>query len=324
MKNGKLIISLDFELHWGAAEIWDLKKYKNYFDVTRNSISPLLALFEKYGIHATWATVGFLFAETKRELLEFSPSNKPSYVNSKLYYYSLIQTEQVGDNEVDDPYHFANSLIEKITKSPNQELASHTFSHYYCNEEGQTSDQFKADIVAAQAIAKAKFNLKLESLVLPRNQLNLNYINLARTAGIKIIRSNPNVWFWNHKNKLSPWFRALDSLVSISKPLTFEENELKFREGVLLLPASRFLRPYTAKERIIQRLKIERIKKEMLHAAKNNQIYHLWWHPHNFGYSNEKNFHFLEELFTYFKILYNKYNFQSLNMQEFLENIDQR
>lgn len=324
MKNGKLVISLDFELHWGAAEIWDLKKKKNYFDVTRSSISPLLKLFEKYEIHATWATVGFLFAESKIELLEFSPPNKPSYVNTKLNYYSLIPTEQVGENESDDPYHFAKSLITKINKSPNQELASHTFSHYYCNEKGQTPDQFRADIFAAQAIAKTKFDLRFKSLVLPRNQLNLKYIGLARSAGFRIIRSNPNVWFWNQRNRLTPLFRALDSLISISKPLTFREDELEFKEGVLLLPASRFLRPYTVKERFIQRLKIVRIKKEMLHAAKNNRVYHLWWHPHNFGYSNEKNLQFLEELLIYFKILKNKYNFQSLNMQEFLQNIDSR
>jgi hypothetical protein len=38
-------------------------------------------------------------------------------------------------------------------------LASHTFSHYYCNEVGQTATQFREDLKAAQqaAIAKQKY-----------------------------------------------------------------------------------------------------------------------------------------------------------------------
>ena len=65
MKTGKLYISLDFELHWGAAERWDVKEMADYFDNTREGIPKMLALFEVYEIAATWATVGFLFAKNK-------------------------------------------------------------------------------------------------------------------------------------------------------------------------------------------------------------------------------------------------------------------
>lgn len=71
-KNGSLVISLDFELHWGAAEKWDLANKSDYFDVTRKSIPKVLSLFEKFDVHATWATVGFLFGKNREQLLDLT------------------------------------------------------------------------------------------------------------------------------------------------------------------------------------------------------------------------------------------------------------
>ena len=35
-------------------------------------------LFERYGIHCTWATVGFLFFDDKEELLQYLPQERPA------------------------------------------------------------------------------------------------------------------------------------------------------------------------------------------------------------------------------------------------------
>ena len=254
MEKGKFVISLDFELHWGAAERWNLKSKKQYFDNTRRSIPLVLNLFEKYNIHATWATVGFLFAKNKQQLLKFCPIDKPSYKNKELSYYNLIENNEIGNDENDDPYHFAYSLIELILKTPNQELGTHTFAHYYCNEKGQNKNQFNADLKSAQSLAMENFNIELQSLVFPRNQFNSEYIEIAKQNGIKVVRSNPDVWFWKSYSKLTSFARAFDTLMPISSTLTFEEKKVGDKE-VLLLPASRFLRPFTEKEKIIQSLK---------------------------------------------------------------------
>ena len=71
MRKGNFIVSLDFELHWGAPELWDLNEMREYFNDTRIGIPLVLKLFEKHEIHATWATVGFLFAKDKKQLLEY-------------------------------------------------------------------------------------------------------------------------------------------------------------------------------------------------------------------------------------------------------------
>ena len=54
----------------------------------------------------------------------------------------------------------------------------------------------------------------------------------------------------------------------------------------------------------------------MTHAAKNDQLFHLWWHPHNFGNDIEANMLFLKEILKHFVLLKEKYNMSSLNMEE--------
>ena len=113
--------------------------------------------------------------------------------------------------------------------------------------------------------------------------------------------------------------RAADTFFSISKTLTFKIDK-KLAKAILLLPASRFLRPFTQKERMLQPLKISRIKKEMEFAAKNNEIYHLWWHPHNFGYSLAENLFYLEDILQHYAYLNQEYEFQSKSMIEMYDN----
>ena len=63
MKQGTLIVSLDFELFWGMLDCSTLEEYGGNVMGGRGAIPRLLKLFETYNIHATWATVGFLFAD---------------------------------------------------------------------------------------------------------------------------------------------------------------------------------------------------------------------------------------------------------------------
>lgn len=321
MATGKFIISLDFELHWGVAELWDVNLKKDYFDATRKSIPMVLALFEQYHIHATWATVGFLFAKNKEQLLAFCPRERPTYKNKILSYYNLIEKNQIGDDENEDPYHYAPSLIAKILKTPNQELATHTFAHYYCNEAGQTIEQFEADIKAAQNIAMENFGVALKSLVFPRNQFNRDYLAIAKRNGIEVFRSNPNVWFWqNNFGRLTPVFRAMDTLFPISRSLAFKSAEVKVCDGIVELPASRFLRPFVPREKSIRQRKLKRILDEMTDAAASNSMYHLWWHPHNFGDAVQENLEDLEIILLHYSALHLKYGFESRSMGTFLTN----
>jgi peptidoglycan/xylan/chitin deacetylase (PgdA/CDA1 family) len=314
-------ISLDFELHWGGFEKWPIDNYKQYFVNTRDVIPKMLKLFEQYGVHVTWAGVGMLFHSDRESLLNNTPRVLPTYVDKDLSAYNYIKRIGIGSTEMDDPFHFAASLVKRIIDTPNQELGSHTFAHYYCNEAGQTVDQFKADLRAAQ-MAAAPFGHKLRSLVFPRNQFNEEYLKACYEEGFRVVRDNPRDWFWNIRStqKESKWKRlnrGVDAYWPIGKKNTYSLESIEKREGLpICLPASRLLRPYRPGELYLNTMKIERVKTEMERAAMKGEVYHLWWHPHNFGNYPDESMEGLKRILDGFKKCEEKYGMQSMNMGE--------
>jgi hypothetical protein len=51
-------------------------------------------------------------------------------------------------------------------------------------------------------------------------------------------------------------------------------------------------------------------------AAESGQVYHLWWHPHNFGRWMPENLEFLESILRHFAVLRDEKGFSSWTMQE--------
>ena len=310
MKKGIFIISLDFELHWGIFDKVPLMDRITYFENTRKVIPEILKLFEKYQIKATWAIVGMLFNKNLDELLESFPEKLPAYENPKLSAYNYILKHKDLIRKY-PRFYFAPELIKQITDTPGQEIASHTYSHFYCLEKGQTAEDFKTDLLLNNHKAK-KFNLEIRSLVLPRNQLNTAYYQVITKLGIENIRTNPNIWFWDSKqteNLSKKIVRTADCYLPITK--TSYEN-ITNNNFINEIPASRFFRP-PSKYPLLDRLKINRIKKEMSYAAKNNEIYHLWWHPHNFGNQSKQSLKELEQILIHYVNLNKIYGYENIN-----------
>lgn len=88
------------------------------------------------------------------------------------------------------------------------------------------------------------------------------------------------------------------------------------------IPSSRFLRPYHAVLFFLEKRKVKRIKDSMTYAAKHGEVFHLWWHPHNFGMHREQMLKQLEEILSYYKFLNQKYGMQSMNMSEIAEHYE--
>lgn len=72
-KRGVFVISLDFELFWGVADLADYSLWKEKIDKVYEIVPKTLALFEKYGIHATWATVAGIMTDGPAELYRYFP-----------------------------------------------------------------------------------------------------------------------------------------------------------------------------------------------------------------------------------------------------------
>lgn len=309
---GTLIVSLDFELFWGMLDVCALEDYRDNVLGGRKAIPQMLQLFQKYGIHATWATVGFLFAENYEELKSYFPEHYPAYADKKLNPYSWFET--IGQDEKTAPCFYGASLLRQIAEVPGQEIGSHTFCHYYCREKGQTADQFAEDMMAAKKIAQAH-GYDVSSVILPRNQCEPEYTDVMRKLGFTAYRDEENDWI-HEKIKFRPLLRIL-RLADVYLPLTGQGGYIPQNEnGIWNLTGSRMMKPILTALHFLEGLKLRRVKKQMLHAAKNNLVFHLWWHPHNAGMHTEEYLAQLEEIFRYYTELKEKYGMQSLNMRE--------
>ncbi|MBZ9631478.1 polysaccharide deacetylase family protein [Salegentibacter sp. LM13S] len=314
MENGSLVISLDFELLWGVFDKVDYKQKQDYFQNTRKLIPAILQLFEKYEVNCTWATVGMLFNSDWDEWNANIPDYLPNYENENLSAYKYGKSIQSKETE---KLCFAPELIKSIINTKGQELGTHTYSHYYCLEPGQDALAFQADLHKASELA-SKFRLDLKSLVFPRNQYNAAYLEICKKNGINTVRTNPKNWYWQDTQKdglFQKIFRTGDAYFGLQDK-TYKSSAIhKFSTQTTGQMASRLLRPYSGKK-VFDSLKIKRIYREMDYAARNKEIYHLWWHPHNFGNNSAENLRELEQLLGIYKKLKNKYAMQSLNMNQ--------
>jgi peptidoglycan/xylan/chitin deacetylase (PgdA/CDA1 family) len=312
---GALVISLDFELHWGVRDKRSVDgPYRENLLGAREAIPRMLDLFEEFGVAATWATVGFLFAKNRREREEFSPSVRPVYKNPKLDAYA----ETTGDNEDDDPMHYASSLIARIAKTPKQEIATHTYSHYYCQESGETREAFAADIASAVAIGR-HYGFDIRSIVFPRNQFRAGYESVLKDAGITCYRGNEPNWMYRPRPRDEETLavrapRLLDGYISLSGPKFIRWEEITQSSGIHDVRASMFLRPYSTQRKSLEPVRLRRIAGGIRAAAKNRGIFHLWWHPHNFGKNIAENIEFLRNVLKVFAEQRQVHGMQSLTM----------
>lgn len=317
-KKGSLIISLYFELIWRVFDKVNLKAKEKYFHNTREATPKLLELFQKYQISCTWATVGVLFNRDWVEWDQNIPFDTPNYTNKKLSAYKYAQkTKNIGLDE----FFFAPDLIKAIQKTKNQEIGMHTHSHYNCLEPEQDAKAFEVDLGTSIRLSK-QFDIKLESLVFPRNQFNDDYMKICEKNGIKQVGSNPTNWYRQNTQKDSLFqkiFRTGDTYfgnMDKSYPPSFTGSKLG---TVVSQPASRLLRLYS-ENKILNNLKIQKIKNEMKSASIKGEVYHLCWRPHNFGNNPEENLDDLEHLLNFYQKCKIKYGFKSLNMKTLFNN----
>lgn len=319
--NGSLLISLDFELFWGVHDKKDIASYGNSIQAVWSVLPKMISLFDQYDVKCTFASVGFLFTTHESELKHYFPKKKPNYSQKHFSPYRHF------DNLNSNPhYYFALDLLNLIQESEKHEIATHTFSHYYCLEEGQDKEEFEADLNAAITIASDK-NITLKSIVFPRNQVNKDYISVLKKKGITSYRGTEKSWFYSadkgsKESLFKRFFRLLDSYVNISGNNTFSINRLA--STPYNFPSSRFLRPYNPTLSLFESFRLKRIMNGMEYAAKNKEVFHLWWHPHNFGTNQKDNFDVLKKILDHFSYMKKEYDFKSVTMEELAHKVNSK
>lgn len=316
MRPGLFVISLDFELHWGVRDHAPVEAYRENLLGVRTVVPALLARFAQRDVHATWATVGILFAATREQALAHAPRRRPAYTRPALDPY--IELERAGAGEREDPFHFAATLVDQVATCPHQELGTHTFSHYYCLEPGPTVADFEADLAAASAIG-ARHGHVVRSIVFPRNQFDDAHLAAFHRAGGQVFRGNPDVWFWRPHASAGerPTTRAV-RFADAYAPATWPKpaRPRLHESGLVDVPATRFLRPWSPALAHLEPLKLRRIAAEMTRAARRGELFHLWWHPHNFGRHPAQNLAMLDRILDLFDTLRHAEGMVSATMAE--------
>lgn len=318
MKKGVFVISLDFEMMWGVKDIYTPEGYgmTNIKNVKR-VIYSMLELFKTYNIRATFATVGLIMLNDKNEALANIPDLIPSYSNPVLSPYTDNYIDQIKEKDMD--LYFAPSIVDMLKERNNIEICTHTFCHYNCYAPGQTVEQFEEDLKKAIEVA-ARNQIEVKSIVFPRNQVSNEYLAICVKYGIEAYRGNPDMFFsrtYNYfermRNRIG---RLLDNYISFGGNTSYKFEKIDVDMMPVNICASRFFRPYNKKLFFLEPLAKRRIRNEMEYAAHHGEVYHLWWHPHNFGVNMDKNLEKLEYVLKCYKKCHEQYGMESYSMAD--------
>lgn len=313
MTRADFVISLDFEMFWGVTDSRDIAGYGRNVLGEWQAIPRMLALFRQHGVRVTWATVGMLMCRNYAQWRDIRPSVLPAYARACISPY--CKDELVRDNA---RLFFARPLVEQILATEGQELATHTYSHFYCNEAGATPEQFAADLACSRALA-TDMGVQCRSLVFPRNQIVPAFLPVLADAGIRVYRGNTQHWLYRNGDHVAGGTagrlaRFADACLPLSGACTVRGQQV----GELVnLPASLFLYPWSRPQRALVGMRLYRIKRSMSAAARSGGMFHLWWHPHNFGVNLEQNLALLEEILRHYRLLADRYGMHNPCMGDF-------
>lgn len=319
---GLFVISLDFELAWGVRGDVPARYRDNLLGV-RQAVPAMLELFARREIHATWAAVGALFFDSRDALERAFPERlrrRPAGARRAL---ALLDT--LGPDERADPLCFARSLLLRIRDTPHQEIATHTFSHYECLDPADPADPtdpasaLGADLDAALAAAR-ELGVDITSIVFPKNQYAPAHLALCARKGLRVFRGAPAGHLYQPRARHADraWHR-LGRLADAYLPVVRAHpnaRPARHASGLIDVPASRFLRPHAPRLARAEPLKLRRIVSGLEAAARRGGLYHLWWHPHNFGAHVSENLAMLGAILDAYAALRDRHGMRSATMAE--------
>ena len=307
--NGLLVLSLDFEMMWGAicCSSGIYNKMKHSVEHEEEIVDNLLWLFQKYNIHATWATVGAIGI---KEIENFKQK-----FNYEIEYDTLrIDFKYIADLiKENENLYFSPELLNRICSVEGQFIGSHTFTHLYTEKAIVLEDILDKELKATSDILQ-NFTSDVKSIVFPKNQVPEDMRRVLLKNGISIVRGIPLHWRGS-SSLLDRVWRFADSYIPLSSSNDFSRKSC-LGDKIFNIRASRFFRPYSAKLFFLEYLKMIKIKTEMTNAAKKGTIYHLWFHPHNVGTGINHNIKELDNIFKHYIKLNKKYGFTSVSMEE--------
>jgi peptidoglycan/xylan/chitin deacetylase (PgdA/CDA1 family) len=294
-------ISLDFELLWGSFDSGKHRKFiahferdgaRSAFDMTRSIVDRLLALFQKYGVPVTWATLGHLFLDhcDEHDGVKHPDMPRPrhSWFAEDWYAYDPCQNLRTA------PLWYGRDMVLKILAAePKHDVGSHSFSHVIFSDPGCTKEVAEAEIGKCVELARA-LDLKMESFVYPRNELG--HLDVLRRHGFSVTRGRMPFWFAKFRSRMvRRAAHVLDDALAITPDCGWPE---KSPTGLWVTPVSMFLQSMDGARRLIPaNSRVRKGIRGIERAVREKSLFHLSFHPtENLCYRTDSMFRTLERI----------------------------
>ncbi|HLF03846.1 MAG TPA: polysaccharide deacetylase, partial [Dehalococcoidia bacterium] len=135
LPTGTFMLSIDTELAWGSVYNGSFRQRLGHYARTREAITRLLALSERYHISATWAVVGHLFLDQCRAVdgIKHPEIIRPEYSWFGGDWFDADPSSDLGT----DPFWYGPDIVGQIQECRvPQEIGCHGFSHMIAGDLG--------------------------------------------------------------------------------------------------------------------------------------------------------------------------------------------
>jgi peptidoglycan/xylan/chitin deacetylase (PgdA/CDA1 family) len=297
---GVFTISLDFELMWGSFDSPKLRRFVSHFGrggsdgfaETRAIVERLLALFSRYDVRVTWATVGHLFLESCEARAGVKhpemPRPRHSWFGRDWYEFDPCKSQR------EEPLWYGRDMVLKILAAePRHDVGSHSFSHVIFGDAGCTREVAEAEVRRCVELA-GEFGLKLESFVFPRNRHG--YLDVLREHGFSVTRGESPFWFAKFRSRtLRRAGHVLDDLLAFTPDCGLPSWS---PSGLWVAPVSMFLQSMDGARRLIPAgSRVRKALKGIERAVRERTLFHLSFHPtENLCFRTDEMFRALEEI----------------------------
>lgn len=260
---GTVVFSVDAELGWGHHDL--AAPPIERIESARSGWIRLLAMFDDYGIPATWAVVGHLFLDACDGRHADHPICDDWFAREHGAW-------------ADRPdLRFGGDLIDRIrTADPDHEIGCHGFSHVEFGDGRTTPALARAELRASEAAAERSF----DAFVFPRN--NYGHLAVLADEGIQWYRgprrgapgSGPAA-----RRAAKVGRGVLGSIPPLVEPRVDEY-------GMVSIPASMYLFDFEGPLRSLLDATVgdpvvRRVRSGVEAAVRTGGLLHLWLHPNN-------------------------------------------
>ncbi len=258
LETGVFVFSWDFELAWGFHDLDSLPARFHAFD-SRSYIGEIVDILERNDVSSTWGTVGHLLLEECRQNGDYPHSNL--LVPRKDWYNSDPCT-----NVREDPLWYASDLINRLRScKSNQEIGSHTFSHVTTRVDDEV---LTCELEQCQKLAQ---DGEMRTFISPRH--GDVPVSLLADTGYSSYRA---------PSKTPAISRVAKFYTGIGGPKTAVPT--RESNGVWRHPVSTyfFYNPIHRLQQKLPQIKRRWFESGIKRAISNNEVFHVWAHPHNF------------------------------------------